>query len=340
MQEVSARLAEDRRGTPLSPPADHLPPDDRPARTRGAAGCRCSPSSRPRRRNEDGRRLAAGAARPSQVPRQPRSPHRRAQRVQPAREAARPDRGAGTAYPDPLGTPTPRRHAGGPRRPAQQAPARHAGAGRTRRPRWGSGLLRVDASRVTGPPPSGQAAPPAATSRRARPERARDALDVEGRTTPSPSASTPRETLPRRQIPARLDETIRRAPSTDGTIWPPPTPELARANSGDYYALLPGNTDAGWARLTDRYRSTTAGSRTTYERFWSSVKSEPTCGRPRDRLPARSSRPCATPSRTAAASRNARRPSPSSTTAGVPQDRPVVGAQQPPALTSWTGRPV
>ena len=41
----------------------------------------------------------------------------------------------------------------------------------------------------------------------------------------------------------------------------------------DYYALLPGDTDAGWARLTDRYRSTTAGSRATYERFWGSVAS-------------------------------------------------------------------
>jgi eukaryotic-like serine/threonine-protein kinase len=41
----------------------------------------------------------------------------------------------------------------------------------------------------------------------------------------------------------------------------------------DYYALLPGDTDAGWARLTDRYRSTTSGSRATYERFWDSVDS-------------------------------------------------------------------
>jgi hypothetical protein len=40
-----------------------------------------------------------------------------------------------------------------------------------------------------------------------------------------------------------------------------------------YYATLPGNTDAGWARLTDRYRSTTAGSRATYDRFWASIDS-------------------------------------------------------------------
>jgi hypothetical protein len=40
----------------------------------------------------------------------------------------------------------------------------------------------------------------------------------------------------------------------------------------DYYALLPGNTGAGWARLTDRYRTTTSGDRATYDRFWTSVK--------------------------------------------------------------------
>lgn len=52
----------------------------------------------------------------------------------------------------------------------------------------------------------------------------------------------------------------------------PTDAELARAVR-DYYALLPGDTDAGWARLTDRYRSTTSGSRATYERFWGSVSS-------------------------------------------------------------------
>lgn len=39
----------------------------------------------------------------------------------------------------------------------------------------------------------------------------------------------------------------------------------------DYYGLLPGNTDAGWARLTDRYQRTTATSRAYYDRFWGSI---------------------------------------------------------------------
>jgi hypothetical protein len=39
----------------------------------------------------------------------------------------------------------------------------------------------------------------------------------------------------------------------------------------DYYGLLPGNTDAGWARLTDRYQRTTATSRAYYDRFWGAI---------------------------------------------------------------------
>jgi hypothetical protein len=39
----------------------------------------------------------------------------------------------------------------------------------------------------------------------------------------------------------------------------------------DYYALLPANRDAGWARLTPRYQRTTARDRDYYESFWTSV---------------------------------------------------------------------
>ena len=73
---------------------------------------------------------------------------------------------------------------------------------------------------------------------------------------PKPSTSSPR--------PSTAAPTTAPAGTTDA--------ELARAVR-DYYALLPGDTDAGWARLTDRYRSTTSGSRATYERFWSSITS-------------------------------------------------------------------
>jgi hypothetical protein len=52
-----------------------------------------------------------------------------------------------------------------------------------------------------------------------------------------------------------------------------PTASELRAAVQDYYALLPGNLDAGWARLTPRYQSTTARSRATYGSFWGAIDS-------------------------------------------------------------------
>jgi len=39
-----------------------------------------------------------------------------------------------------------------------------------------------------------------------------------------------------------------------------------------YYQLLPADTDAGWALLTERYRRTTARNRATYDAFWRSIE--------------------------------------------------------------------
>jgi eukaryotic-like serine/threonine-protein kinase len=39
----------------------------------------------------------------------------------------------------------------------------------------------------------------------------------------------------------------------------------------DYYALLPGDLDAGWERLTPRYQRTTARNRETYGSFWGAI---------------------------------------------------------------------
>jgi hypothetical protein len=41
----------------------------------------------------------------------------------------------------------------------------------------------------------------------------------------------------------------------------------------DYYALLPGNTDAAWSRLTERYQSGTAHNRSTFDAFWGGIRS-------------------------------------------------------------------
>ena len=52
-------------------------------------------------------------------------------------------------------------------------------------------------------------------------------------------------------------------------------PDRARARRAaltDYYALLPGDLDAGWDRLTPRYQATTAANRSTYRSFWGDVE--------------------------------------------------------------------
>jgi len=41
----------------------------------------------------------------------------------------------------------------------------------------------------------------------------------------------------------------------------------------DYYALMPGNTDAGWARLTANFQSGIAQNRDYYNSFWGGVES-------------------------------------------------------------------
>lgn len=38
-----------------------------------------------------------------------------------------------------------------------------------------------------------------------------------------------------------------------------------------YYALLPDDTDAGYALLTERYRSATSGTQDNYEAFWDGI---------------------------------------------------------------------
>ena len=112
-------------------------------------------------------------------------------------------------------------------------------------------------------PGSGQPAPPvvAPTASNATPRPSTPAPTTSRAGTPSPSTSAA-------SSPATT------APTTAGTPATPPAgtsaADLERAVR-DYYALLPGNTDAGWARLTDRYRTTTSGNRATYDRFWTSV---------------------------------------------------------------------
>ena len=77
--------------------------------------------------------------------------------------------------------------------------------------------------------------------------------------TPSPSATSRPSASSTRAVP----------PPAAGA---PTAAALRRAVTG-YYALLPGNRDAGWDRLTSRYQRTTASSRSYYESFWSAIDS-------------------------------------------------------------------
>jgi serine/threonine protein kinase len=84
---------------------------------------------------------------------------------------------------------------------------------------------------------------------------------------PSSSAPAPSTTPAPRTTAARPTPAATTARPVSGT----PTSAQLRAAVQDYYALLPGNLDAGWDLLTSRYQSTTARNRATYESFWGSV---------------------------------------------------------------------
>lgn len=64
-------------------------------------------------------------------------------------------------------------------------------------------------------------------------------------------------------------------PTTPAASKPPvsstPTSAQLAGAVEDYYALLPGDLDAAWDRLTERYQTTTAKSRGTFSDFWGGV---------------------------------------------------------------------
>lgn len=90
----------------------------------------------------------------------------------------------------------------------------------------------------------------------------------------TPSASSPATTP--RTTTSRPPTTTSAAPTTRSES-PPPSAPAARSAAKlskavrEYYSLLPDDTEEGYALLTDRYRSTTAGSFDTYDSFWDSV---------------------------------------------------------------------
>jgi eukaryotic-like serine/threonine-protein kinase len=61
------------------------------------------------------------------------------------------------------------------------------------------------------------------------------------------------------------------SPTTAPTVQGTPTAAQLRQAITSYYALMPGNTDAAWPRMTASYQANHAGGRQSYERFWDAI---------------------------------------------------------------------
>ncbi|MET3808286.1 serine/threonine protein kinase [Nakamurella sp. UYEF19] len=92
---------------------------------------------------------------------------------------------------------------------------------------------------------------------------------------PSTSSPPPKKTAAAptttRQPPTTspTSTTVRTTPSSSPGA-PPTSAQLAAAIT-DYYAVLPTDTDQGWARLTSNFQTGTAQNRQYYQRFWDSI---------------------------------------------------------------------
>jgi hypothetical protein len=96
---------------------------------------------------------------------------------------------------------------------------------------------------------------------------------------PRPSVRRPSQTTPAATVQT---SPANRRPIESGA--PPPVTGLRRVTVGpsaptaadtagvtDYYALMPTDTDAGWARLTPAFQTKIARNRDSYESFWNGI---------------------------------------------------------------------
>ncbi|MGI3784115.1 MAG: serine/threonine-protein kinase [Janthinobacterium lividum] len=89
-----------------------------------------------------------------------------------------------------------------------------------------------------------------------------------------PSSTASRSTSTSSGSPSSTTSSSAASPSPSATssssTGEPTATELEDAITG-YYALVPDDTDGGWARLTKDYQSGTSGGRQSYEQFWDQV---------------------------------------------------------------------
>jgi len=87
-----------------------------------------------------------------------------------------------------------------------------------------------------------------------------------------PSSSAPASSASSAPTSSAIQPGNGHGPSKSKGKGTPTDAELSQAII-DYYALLPGNTDQAWDRLTKRYQDGTAKNRQTYQSFWDSIES-------------------------------------------------------------------
>src|SRR5215218_4413293 len=96
------------------------------------------------------------------------------------------------------------------------------------------------------------------------PSRRSDTPSPTRTTKPSLSGSPRSSARPPSLVPTRKATA---APTVKGA---PTAAELRNAITS-YYALMPGNTDQAWPRMTASYQANHAGGRQAYERFWDAI---------------------------------------------------------------------
>ena len=90
--------------------------------------------------------------------------------------------------------------------------------------------------------------------------------------TPAPSTVAPPSAPRPATSPAMTSPPAQTPDSAAGSGAASSSGQLAAAVI-DYYALMPGHTDQGWAHLTSNFQTGTAHSRGYYQQFWDSVES-------------------------------------------------------------------
>jgi hypothetical protein len=102
------------------------------------------------------------------------------------------------------------------------------------------------------------------------------ASEQEAAPEPSPPEESVAEAPPAPETPTMsTGAAAENPPSVAGTTGPQPSADPSAAELTafltDYYAILPGDTDAGWERLTANFQNGTAQDRAYYERFWGRI---------------------------------------------------------------------